>query len=83
MEEEARPVTYSVEHSARIYHNGYGYSVEVREDADSLELCELVYRDDPDSSETRFVIGPWPMAEKVAEAIIRISKLNSSEVSND
>lgn len=71
---------FTTEHSARVYHDTFGYYVEVREDGDGLGLCEIVYSDgDGRGDDQRVNIGPWAMAVKVAEAIIQIAKLRGDQ----
>jgi hypothetical protein len=68
---------YSTEHSARIYNNDHGYYVEAGFDRDGLDMCEIRYSqsDEEKDSKVNFPPMPWPMAVKLAEAIIQIAKL--------
>lgn len=68
----------SLEYRARVYNDSHGYFAEVREDQDSLGLCEIIYSDgDKDAVERGFCIS-WEMAKRLADAIIEIAKLREN-----
>lgn len=65
---------FTTELSARVYDDKLGAFVQIGEDADALDLCEIAYSDgDPAEMGTPIVI-PWPMAVKVALAILKLDE---------
>lgn len=68
---------YTTEYRARVYDDDHGFFVEVRDDGDSIGLCELAYSDgDKDAEERLFAIS-WEHAERFAQAILLTVKARS------
>lgn len=74
----------TTEYRARVYDDDYGFYVEVRDDRDGLGLAEIVYSDGSEDAGTdlRMAIG-WAQAEKLAEAILNITRLRATKEQAD
>lgn len=74
MEMDMTDEKVSLEYSARVYNDEYGYFASVGPDGDGLGLCELKYSEADGTKPISFVIT-WQMAEKLAGAILDIASL--------
>lgn len=68
----------STEFRVRVYNDAYGYYAEAKPDSDGLGLCEIGYSDGDKDSEYKSFCVTWEMARHLADALARLSALNSS-----
>lgn len=66
----------SAEYGCRIYNDDHGYWVEVKPDADGLDLCTITYSDGDEKAVPKTITIPWEMANRLAVAIGVLSDLN-------
>jgi hypothetical protein len=73
----------TTEYRARVYDDDHGFYVEVRDDRDGLGLAEIVYSDGDKEAVERVITLGWGQAEKLAEAILNITRIRPQEQAND
>jgi hypothetical protein len=65
---------FTTEFRARVYDDNGGFYFEAGEDRDGLDSCELHYSEGDGTEPTYFPVMSWPLAVKMARAIITLAE---------
>lgn len=65
---------FSTEFRVRVYDDNAGFYFEAGPDRDALDCCELSYSEGDGTEPTYFPVMAWPLAVKMARAIITLNE---------
>lgn len=68
----------TTDYRAKVYEDSTGTYVEIGDDCDGLDLCDITYRETVGRARHLSIVIGWPHAEAVARAILKLCEVRAA-----